>query len=202
MKKPTNFVSATIIACSVAGCASDGSLHPLAAVAGCAATGVVVGVATGEAGWGAGAAGGCLAIAWSISYYQSTQVRTVEEDQHLYGYGLDEPVTSTTVKIRNANAMPSQVKVGEEITAKTEYSVMVPEQGQNVRVTETSILKKDGEVLFESEPKTAMRSAGGWNMEVGIPMPKDADPGTYVIEQRIKAGTSNDVRELPFVVVG
>lgn len=201
MNKRTNIICVTALTCSLSGCASDGSLHPLAAVAGCTLVGVAVAVGTGEPGIGAGAAGGCLAIGLAISYYQSTQVRTVEEDQKLYGYGLDKSVTSTTVKIRNASATPNQVKVGEEIKAKTEYSIMVPEQGQKVEVTEISILKKDGEVLFESEPKTEMRAAGGWNMEIGIPMPEDAEPGTYVIEQRIKAGTSNDVRELPFVVV-
>ena len=201
MNKRTNIVCATALAFSMTGCASDGSLHPLAALAGCTLVGVAVGVGTGSAGIGAGAAGGCLAIGLAISYYQSTQIRTVEEDQALYGYGLDEPVTSTSVKIRNANATPKEIKPGEEIRATTEYSVMVPEQGLEVEVTEVSILKKDGEVLFEAEPKSEIRAAGGWNMEIAIPMPEDAEPGTYVIEQRIKAGTSNDVREMPFVVV-
>lgn len=202
MNKQTNIVCATVIACSMTGCASNGGLNPIVAGAACTAIGVAVGVTTGKAGWGAGAAGGCLAIAWSISHYLSTQIRTVKEDQKLYGYGLDAPVTSVTVKIRNANATPNTIKMGEEITAITEYSVMVPKEGQKAEVTETSILKKDGTVLFSADPKTEMRAAGGWNMEIAIPMPRDAEPGTYIIEQRIKAGTSNDVRELPFVVVG
>lgn len=198
--KNRNLVGAVAVALSVSGCASDGSIHPLAATLTCGAAGVAVGALTGSAWAGVGTAAGCGAIAIAINSYKATQVRTVAEDQKLYGYGLNKPITSTTVKIRNASSTPNQIKLGQSVTVNTEYSVMVPNSGQQVEVTEISTLKKDGGVLFKSENKPAMRSAGGWNMEIEIPIPKDAEPGTYVIEQRIKAGSTHDVREIPFVV--
>lgn len=61
MNKRTNIVCVTALVCTLTGCASDGSLHPMAALAGCTVVGVAVAVGTGEPGIGAGAAGGCLA---------------------------------------------------------------------------------------------------------------------------------------------
>lgn len=200
MKNRKNIISVAVVALSVSGCASDGSIDPLAATITCGLGGVAVGALTGSAWAGVGTAAGCGALTLAFNYYKATQVRSVAEDQKLYGYGLNKPITSTTVKIRNANATPSQIKRGQSVIANTEYSVMVPNQGQQVQVTEISTLKKDGKILLKSENAPAMREAGGWDMKIEIPIPDDAEPGTYVIEQRIEAGTTNDIREVPFVV--
>ena len=41
---------------------------------------------------------------------------------------------------------------------------------------------------------------GGWESRAEFPVPQDADAGTYVIEHKVKAGSSYDKRVSVFVV--
>jgi hypothetical protein len=202
MTKSTKPLLAAIVSFSVAGCTAQGGLHPAAAALGCGATGAIVGLATGSAGWGAGAAGGCLAVAWAVSAYQESQSRTAQQDQQLYGYGLSEPVSTTAVKIRKASSTPATIKPGDSVHLVTDYSVIAPSKTETVQVTESLTLKKDGEIIFASEPHETQRTAGGWQVSSEIPIPKDAEPGTYVVVHQVVSGNSNDLFPTTFVVQG
>jgi len=61
-------------------------------------------------------------------------------------------------------------------------------------------LKKDGKVLANLPPETNQRTSGGWSSDASIPIPTGAQPGTYVIEHKVRAGASYDSVESVFVV--
>ncbi len=199
MKKPKirGFVL-ICTSCLLVGCATMEQSAGLATL-GCAGVGVLTGILTKNAGAGAGAGAGCLAIAGLAIYnYQSTQTRTVSQDQQIYGY--TSPVNNTEVKIRNATAFPETVRVGEKLKIALDYSVMAPKGTNNVNVQETMVLKKDGKVLQELSNRPITRELGGGSSEVDFTIPNKMPPGTYVIEQKVQAGTSYDVRPTVFVV--
>lgn len=179
-------------------CATMEQSAGLAAL-GCAAAGGIVGGFTGSAGLGAATFAGCGAIAAiGIYSYHSSQARTVQQDQKLYGYTA--PVNSTEVKIRNATASPEMVKAGDKVKLTLDYSVMAPSNTENVDVTESMILKQDGKVLQTLSNKSVKRVLGGGISQVDFTIPSNMPAGTYVVEQKIQAGTSYDIRPTVFVV--
>ncbi len=152
-------------------------------------TGAAIGAATGAVvGWGA----------VKLSQYQASQVRTTTDDQKMYG--LTKPVDTTQVKIRKGSSAPRTVKPGESVNVTTDYSLMLPTQTSSTQVTETWILEKDGKTLAELPQKSMDRASGGWNADAVIPVPKNAELGTYVIEHKVQAGASYDTDESTFIV--
>jgi hypothetical protein len=199
MKKPKN--NAIVFVCSAAlltGCATMEQSAGLATL-GCAGIGILTGVLTKNAGAGAGAGAGCLALAGIAIYnYHSSQTRTVAEDQKLYGY--TPSVNTTEVKIRNVTALPETVRPGENLKVNLDYSVIAPKGANNVHVQETMVLKRDGKVVSQLSDRTIPRELGGSNTEAEFKIPAKLPPGTYVIEQKVQAGSSYDVRPTVFVV--
>jgi hypothetical protein len=180
------------------GCATMEQSAGLAA-AGCAGVGILTGLLTKNAGIGAGSSAGCMAIAAiGIYSYHTSQTRTVQQDQKLYGYTA--PVNSTEVKIRNAMASPERVRAGDTVKLTLDYSVMAPKGTQNVNVDESMVLKHDGKVLQTLSERPINRPLGGSSSEVDFTVPAKMPPGTYVIEQKVTAGTSYDIRPAVFVV--
>jgi hypothetical protein len=199
MKKQKN--NAIVFVCSatlLTGCATMEQSAGLATL-GCAGVGILTGVLTQNAGAGAGAGAGCLALAGLAIYnYHSSQTRTVAEDQKLYGY--TSPVNSTEVKIRNATAFPETVRAGDKLKIALDYSVMAPQGANSINVQESMTLKKDGKVLQELSNRPIERQLGGGSSEVDFTIPSKMPPGTYIIEQKVQAGSSYDVRPTVFVV--
>ncbi|EIC30934.1 MULTISPECIES: hypothetical protein [Methylomicrobium] len=200
MKKTLN-LKIGIFAPSVvllAGCATMEQSAGLAAL-GCGAVGALTGVLTNNAGAGAGAGAGCMALAGLALYnYHSSQTRTVEQDQRLYGYTA--PVNSTEVKIRTATAYPETVHVGDTVKIGMDYSVMAPQGTPSVNVTESMVLKHDGKTLKTLSERPVSRPLGGGSSEVDFKIPAKMPSGTYVVEQKVQAGTSYDIRPTVFVV--
>jgi hypothetical protein len=198
-----NKVKLKLIACIASGtlltgCASMEQSAGLATL-GCAGVGVLTGILTKNAGAGAGAGAGCLALAGVAIYnYHSQQVRTAEQDQQLYGYAA--PINSTEVKIRNAAASPEMVRPGDDVNISMDYSVMAPNGMSNINVQETSVLKKDGKVLTTLNDRPISRTLGGQSSAFAFKVPGKLPPGTYVVEQKVQAGTSYDIRQTVFVV--
>jgi len=180
------------------GCATMEQSAGLAAL-GCAAAGGLAGGLTGSAGIGAATFAGCGALAAiGIYSYHTSQTRTAQQDQQLYGYTA--PVNSTEVKIRNATASPEMVKAGDTVKLTLDYSVMAPKGIENVDVDESMVLKRDGKVLQTLSERPIKRPLGGSSSEVDFKIPAEMPAGTYVIEQKVKAGTSYDIRPTVFVV--
>jgi hypothetical protein len=146
------------------------------------------------------AAGGALA-GWGVAKlinYQSTQTRSPEDDQEIYG--LTENISATRVKIRRGSSSPEIINAGDVVNIVTDYSVMGDKGVDRVEVEESWVLKKDGQKLTALGPQRNLRAIGGWSAKAQINIPSDAEPGTYVIEHKVEAGTSYDVDQSVFVV--
>ena len=133
-------------------------------------------------------------------FYRSAQTRTAQQDQKLYGYATPVKGTQAEVKIRNATALPEMVKAGSTVKLVLDYSVMAPKGTQNVDVTESMLLKHDGKVIKAFPDRPIKRPLGGSSAEIDFPTPAKMPSGTYVIEYKVQAGTSNDIRPVVFVV--
>jgi hypothetical protein len=188
----------------VSGCAtmdSEGQQQALGAGLG-AAVGCGIGalITRDARGCAAGAAiGGVVGFTVvKINQYQAKQVRSETADQRVYG--LTKPADSAQVKIRKGVSTPRTVKAGQEVVISTDYSVRLPQSESSVSVSETWLLKKDGKVLYSLPAQQNERTPGGWLATAAIPVPADAPPGTYVVEHKVKAGSSYDTDKSTFIV--
>jgi hypothetical protein len=131
-------------------------------------------------------------------FFRSKQARNVDQDQRLYGYTA--PTNAAKVIIRNSTAFPETVRPGDNLTVSLDYSVMAPQGTNDVNVQETMVLKRDGKILNELSNRSISRELGGSSTEAEFQIPAKLPPGTYVIEHKVQAGTSYDVRPTVFVV--
>jgi len=177
------------------------------AVVGCAGGAIVGALIGGSRGAAIGCAAGGL-IGWGtvrMSQYNAYQARSSSADQNSYRrtdpdfYALNRSGSGSAVKIRGVDASPDRARSGTTIVAVTDYSVVT--RG-SVNVQESWALKKDGRQLVELKPSPQTRGSGGWESRAEFPVPSDAEPGTYVIEHRVKAGSSYDKQISTFVVRG
>jgi predicted small secreted protein len=204
-KRTTSVLAATVAASLVvSGCATmDGEGQQQAVGAGLgAALGCGIGalITRDARGCAAGAAvGGVIGFTVvKINQYQAKQVRSVTADERLYG--LTKPVDSAQVKIRSGASTPKAVRAGQAVVITTDYSVLLPKAEAQVAVAESWSLKKDGKVLYSLPAQQNERTPGGWVATATIDVPADAKPGTYVVEHKVKAGSSYDTDESTFVV--
>ncbi|MCG6941621.1 MAG: hypothetical protein LJE69_10265 [Thiohalocapsa sp.] len=187
----------------IAGCTSLGSVQNQALGTGIgAALGCGVGaLITGDArGCATGAAVGALVGfgTVAISQYSAKQVRTANADARVYG--ITTPPRTPQVKIRQGSTAPRSAAPGQQVNIVTDYSVALPRGVSQTTVSESWVLMKDGKQVAVLPTKSATRTAGGWESDAEITIPPNAEPGTYVIEHRVKAGTSYDSDESTFVV--
>ncbi|HSD09850.1 MAG TPA: hypothetical protein VLF14_02635 [Candidatus Binatia bacterium] len=148
----------------------------------------------------AGAAAGAV-VGWAtvkIVQYRSEQTRSAKEEAKTLGY---RPSEGTVVKIRGAKAHPEQVRPGGIVTLDMDYAVLAPAGTGTVPVEEKWTLEKDGETLASVPPKQEQRSPGGWHSRAGIDIPKNAQKGTYVVKNRVEAGSSYDERVATFAIL-
>lgn len=112
-----------------------------------------------------------------------------------------KPGTSQ-VLISKGTSTPRTVRPGGSVQIDTDYSLLMPvaTAAQGADVQESFTLKKDGKVLTTSAPKTFHRASGGWVASRNLPIPPNAEPGTYVVEHKVQVGTSYDTDESVFVV--
>ena len=160
-----------------------------ALITGDVGAGIAVGLAGAALGWGA----------VKMMQHESQQVRTRAEDQRLYG--LAPASNRVQIKLNKGYASPNLVRPGQQTVIFSDYSLAVPNAQKNqAQVTYSWKLKKDGEVLTESKPVSQMKMAAGHQTRQPIDIPRNAKPGTYVVETRLAAGSMYDVNETAFVV--
>jgi len=146
-------------------------------------------------GAAAGAAVGWAAV--KLVQYYSQKTRSETEEAKAYGY---QPAQGTIVKIRDASAAPQQLSPGQKVTFQTDYSVLAPADTQNVTVTESWEVSKNGTVIATMPPRQEQREPAGWQSKASIDIPSNAEAGTYTVRTRVEAGTSYDERLATFVV--
>lgn len=164
--------------------------------------GALTAVATGDIGAGVAVAMAGAALGWGaikMMQHESQQVRSQAEDQKLYG--LAPSSNQVQIKLNKGYASPNLVRPGQQTVVFSDYSLAVPRTQKNqAEVTYSWKLKKDGDVLTESEPVSQMKVAAGHQTRQPIDIPRNAKPGTYVVETRLAAGSAYDVNETIFVV--
>lgn len=158
-------------------------------------------LAGGNAAICAAACAGGAAIGWGavkVSQYQDEKVRSVKQEQRMYGFTPTLDIAQ--VKIRKGTSNPDMVRPGESVKVAMDYSVTPPRNEKTTSVTESWELMKNGKKLTDLTMPNNNRSAGGWSANATIPIPKDAPSGTYVVKHKVQTGTSNDIDESTFVV--
>ena len=129
----------------------------------------------------------------------SSRVRTSEEDQRLYGYS---PATDRVLlKFNKGYASPNAISPRQQTTIYNDYSLSLPPSYKNqADVTYEWTLKKDGQVLNQSQPIVQLKKAGGHQGTQLIKIPNNAEPGTYVFEIKLSSGSIHDMNIVDFVV--
>lgn len=198
-------ITATFLICAVlmSGCVTTQQDQQAAAGAatGAVAGGLLTGLLTGNVGYGIAGAVAGAALGWGavkMAQYDSQQVRSSSQDQQMYG--LTPSTNSVLVKLNKGSASPETVSPGQQVSTYSDYSLALPSAQKEESVTETWVLKKDGQELFKSPPQQTKRSPGGYAVTAAISIPKDASPGTYVVETKVQAGTSYDTNQAIFIV--
>lgn len=204
MMRKTSAIVAIIFAINLlAGCATTQENQQMAgATLGALAAGLATGIVTGNVGAGIGAAIGGAAIGWGavkLMQHESKQVRSAAEDRRLHGFA--PPTNKVFIKLNKGYASPEIIKKGQKTTVYSDYSLSAPPSyGNQAEVTYTWTLKKDGQVITRSKPMVRTKTAAGHQTIQPINIPDNAEPGTYIVETRLSAGSAYDVNETAFVV--
>jgi hypothetical protein len=195
-------VAATIAAAvSVSGCTSQEVKETAAgagigAVLGCAA-GAIFGGSDGCAkGAAVGAVMGMVTVA--VQQYHARQVRSSEADRRVYG--LSQPVSSPQVKIQKTSTWPTQVRPGETLDVRTDYSVRLPENQSTTGVERSWELVDVNGKNVPLGSKQISDQDGGHQGGVTVTIPKSLKPGRYTVRHKVKAGSSYDTKTSSFVV--
>jgi len=169
-----------------------------------AAGGAAVGALAGRGDPGAivaGAVGGAV-VGWGavkLTQYHAERVRPAGQEAKALGYSGSQ---GTVVKIRGASTTPGHLKPGQAVILNMDYTVLAPADTASVPVRETWELWKDNQVLTKLPPQDEEREPGGWAARASIDLPAGAEPGTYIVKNRVEAGSSYDERETHFVIGG
>jgi hypothetical protein len=168
----------------------------IGALLGCAA-GAIFGGSDGCAkGAAIGAVMGMVTVA--VQQYHAKQVRSSTADRRVYG--LSQPVSSPQVKINKTSTWPSQVRPGETLDVRTDYSVRLPSDQSNTGVQRSwELLDVNGKNVSLGS-KQISDSDGGHQGGVTVTVPKNLAPGRYTIRHKVKAGSSYDTKNSSFVV--
>lgn len=202
--KPLTVAISIVVSTSLlSGCATTQENQQMAGAAvGGLAAGLATGILTGNVGYGIAAGIAGAAVGWGavkLIQHETRQVRSAQEDQRLYGF---TPATdSVLIKLNKGSASPNTLTPGQQTIINSDYSLSVPPSYNNqASVTYQWSLKKDGEILQQSEPSTLTKQAGGHQTTQPLNIPSDATPGTYIVETRLSSGNIYDVNEVAFVV--
>lgn len=104
--------------------------------------------------------------------------------------------TAGEVKLRNVEVQPNTVERGGSVKIIMNYEVRV----NGVQVADSWTLMKDGHVLAELPDQKAFRTSGAWNSDARIPIPTNADPGTYFVVGKVGTANSEDSLTASFTV--
>lgn len=193
-------VSALSLVVMLCGCAAEERDQMFGALGGAAAGAGIAALAGGDGKVIAASAAGGALLGWGavkLTQYYSRRTDDAREDVVAVGY---QPSQGTVVKLRDATATPQQVNAGQHVTFDMGYALLGP-SGTAVPVREMWELSKDGKVLSTMPLQPQQREPGGWQARGGIDVPANAEKGTYVVKNRVEAGTSYDERIAAFVVM-
>ncbi|MHC4592510.1 MAG: glycine zipper domain-containing protein [Planctomycetota bacterium] len=164
------------IAVLAAGC-GVAEKHPRAAIgAGVGAVGgaIVGGLAEGSDGALVGAVVGALA-GGVIGALLDRKDKSAEETYEEYAY---DPAEGTRIEVVNVGAYPDSVNPGDEVKLEVTYALMAADPSQELEVTETRLVTKDGARVAETTAEVS-RTPGTYTSDVNVTLPGAAGTGTY-----------------------
>lgn len=123
------------------------------------------------------------------------RARTAQETEQDYDYAPDQ---GFQMDLQGISVQPATVQRGERVTATASYAVLGT--GGNAKVQETATLRKDGVPVKTLSSRSVTRQDGTWELIIEFRIPRDADTGTYVVEQSLNANGQNRSAQAVFQV--
>lgn len=188
-------VFALAVVAMFSGCETmAGSAGSGAALGGLA--GGVIGHQSGRALEGAaiGAAAGAITGA-IIHDVRERRARTAQETVQDYNYTPDQ---GFKLDLQGVSISPATVARGERVTATSTYATLGT--GGETMVQETATLRKDGVPVRTLSSRSVARQDGTWENVIVFQVPRDAEAGTYVVEQSLNASGQNRSAQAVFQV--
>jgi len=171
-----------IAALIAGGCATGGQSTAAGAGIG-ALTGGVIGSLSGRAWEGAaiGAAVGALG-GYIVHDARSRRTATPQETYETYEY---KPEQGFTLDIRSMTVQPGSVPRGGRATTTIEYATLGT--GAGTDISEVILLMKDGKTESTLWRKAIARTDGTWQNQIEFEVPRDVEPGTYILVHDISS---------------
>ncbi len=137
-------------------------------------------LAGGEKGALIGALSGAVLgglVGWQVGEYRAKKVK---ESQQAAADEKWTPQQGVVAKIDSSGAAPVQVKPGDQVVLKTEYTVLAPPEQGEVTVKETRTISFNNQSVGQLG-RTSKLTAGTYVTEQPMKLPTDATPGTYTV---------------------
>ena len=167
-----------------------------------AALGSIIGAATGSPATGAwvGAASGAVVGGIGGALYarhmnQQTRNRAVAAQQYNYA-----PSRGAVVDINEVRATPTTVRPGQTVDVFTTYTILTP-QDNPAQVTLYREVRRDGQVVGQPYSVQANNQNGTYQDRVAFTVPRNAPPGSYLVNNRITSSYGSAERSAYFTVV-
>ena len=185
------------------GCATEQQTQYTATGAGIGAVGGgvlggVIGSMSGHTGEGiviGAILGGLTGAAIGNAEYHQERSEQAAAQQYAYNYDRSR---HDMVKIENVSISPRYARPGDEVNVSVTYTLL-GRPGEVMEVHEVREIRHEGQLLGKPEV-TSGRGGGTWASSVPITLPRDAEPGTYVINTIVETRDAGDSREATFTV--
>lgn len=172
---------AILIIATFAGCETTGEAAGLGALIG-AGAGAIIGADSGH--WAEGAAiGGALgaaggAVGHDVRKTRAEKTRDAYETHEVYQY---ESTEGEKMTFEDAQVYPDSARRGAFVDVSLQYAILGTGAGREV--TETRIVKRDGEVIAQISSQRYTRNDGTWISRQEFRIPESWQPGIYSMEQ-------------------
>jgi len=167
----------------LAGCQTTGESAGLGAALG-AGLGAIIGNQSGNAGEGAliGAAIGGLSgvVAHDVKKTRSEKRYSAAQTVDTYSY---QPTQGESLVYEDGRVVPGTVNRGSFTDVSMQYALMG--SGAGKKVTETRVVRKDGEIVAQISSQQFTRNDGTWVSNQQFKIPESWATGEYTMEQTV-----------------
>lgn len=176
------FIIFSFLGLQLTGCATMSETEKGATVG--AVAGGILGAILGDTkGAIAGAFAGAI-VGAVIGNYYDRQVASRAEAARKYEYVAREE----KIEIEDVVIQPQNVSPGSTVDAHVQYTILLPTEAQQVRITEARILV-NGRERIELARREVVRQQGTYLSTMKFTMPKDIAKGDYNLITTISDGT-------------
>jgi hypothetical protein len=191
---------AVAVAAWGAGCANQPGSAPASGTEKGAIGGALIGGLFGAAvgGDSKSALKGALAgaaIGAIVGHYQDRQTASREEATRRYAVHDNQP----RLEVESAANAPSRVERGGTVESQVGYTVLAPNAGPEVKVTEVRTLMR-GQESFELSRREVTRTQGTHASAFRFTLPKDLEAGDYTLVTTVQQGSLVKTVKAPLTV--